>query len=68
MFVLVGYVAEEIDADIITRAGAFHHDDALRNYLKACWSRALNPRVFNPLLPQGLEERLKIDYQGRDKP
>lgn len=41
--------------------------DSVRLYLKACWSRALNPRVFL-FLPHGLEERYGVTYQGGDVP
>jgi len=39
---------------------------SLRDWLKACWKRGANPRVLNPFLPHGLEERLGIDYFGND--
>lgn len=39
---------------------------SLREWMKACWSRGKNPRVYNPYLPPGLEEKLCIDYFGRD--
>lgn len=35
----------------------------LRDFLKACWSKGLNPRVFHPMLPHGLEARLGIDVE-----
>jgi hypothetical protein len=38
----------------------------LRDWMKACWARSVNPRVLNPFLPPGLEEKLGIDYYGRD--
>ena len=38
----------------------------LREWLKACWKRGVNPRVLNPYLPHGLEEKLGIDYFGND--
>lgn len=39
---------------------------SLREWMKACWARGKNPRVYNPYLPPGLEEKLCIDYFGRD--
>lgn len=36
----------------------------LREWLAACWKRGTNPRVFNPFLPHGLEEKLGVDYFG----
>jgi hypothetical protein len=29
----------------------------LREWLKKCWKRGVNPRVYNPYLPPGLEEK-----------
>lgn len=39
---------------------------SLREWLKACWKRGVNPRVLNPYLSHGLEEKLGIDYFGND--
>lgn len=55
-------VAEDLDLEIMRHAPA----PSLRDFVKACWSRGLNPRVYDPFLPHGLEERLGVDYQGRD--
>ena len=41
---------------------------SLRDWLKSCWKRGCNPRVMNPYLPEGLEEKLGIDYFGNDVP
>lgn len=38
----------------------------LRDWLKMCWKRGVNPRVFNPFLSVGLEEKYGIDYFGND--
>lgn len=38
----------------------------MRDWIKACWARGVNPRVYCPFLPHGLEEKLGVDYQGRD--
>lgn len=38
----------------------------LRDWIKACWGSGVNPRVMNPFLPHGLEEKLGVDYFGRD--
>lgn len=40
----------------------------LRDWLKGCWKRGVNPRVYNPFLPHGLEEKLGIDFHGGDLP
>lgn len=37
---------------------------SLKEWLAACWRRGCNPRVYNPWLPHGLEERLGVDYFG----
>lgn len=39
---------------------------SLRDWMKACWRKGLNPRVLNPFLPHGLEERMGVGYQGQD--
>ncbi len=38
----------------------------LKEWLRLCWKRGVNPRVYNPFLPAGLEEKLGIDYFGND--
>ena len=53
---------EDIDLELIRRRPGL----TLREFVKGCWRRGLNPRVYNPFLPHGLEERLGVDYQGRD--
>ncbi|HYE93376.1 MAG TPA: hypothetical protein VEA38_20255, partial [Terriglobales bacterium] len=40
----------------------------LREWIRLCWKRQVNPRVFNPFLPVGLEERLGLDYYGNERP
>ncbi len=32
----------------------------LKDWLQACWDRQRNPRVYNPHLPHGLEEKLGV--------
>jgi hypothetical protein len=39
---------------------------SLREWLKMCWKRGVNPRVYNPFLPPGVEEKYGIDYFGND--
>jgi len=39
---------------------------SLKDWMKACWGRGVNPRVYNPFLPYGIEEKLGIDYFGHD--
>lgn len=38
-----------------------------REFLKCCGELGVNPRVYKPMLPHGLEERLGLDYFGREK-
>jgi hypothetical protein len=54
--------ASYCDIEIAKRKPAL----SLRDWVKACWAKQLNPRVFDPWLPHDLEARLGIDYQGRD--
>lgn len=37
---------------------------SVRDFLAQCWKRGINPRVLNPYLPAGLEERLGVTYFG----
>lgn len=39
---------------------------SLRDWIKSCWKRGVNPRVFNPFLPHGIEEKLGVSYFGDD--
>lgn len=39
----------------------------LREWVRMCWRRGVNPRVYNPFLPHGYEERAGLDYFGNDK-
>jgi len=38
---------------------------SLREQIRLCWARGVNPRVYNPYLPVGIEAKLGIDCQGR---
>lgn len=40
----------------------------LRDCIKLCLQRCLNPRVYWPMLPWGLEEKLGLDMHGNDIP
>lgn len=37
-----------------------------RDFLQFMWRRGLNPRVYRPHLPHGLEEKLGLDFYGND--
>lgn len=52
----------EVGWEMINRRPAL----TLKDWLKTCWKRGVNPRVYNPMLPAGLEERFGIDYRGND--
>ena len=55
-------VDSEVDLELVRRRPPM----GLRDWMKACWSKGMNPRVYNPFLPHGLEQKYGIDYQGRD--
>ncbi len=38
----------------------------LRDWVKNCWKRGIQPRVMNPFLPPGFEEQNGLDYFGRE--
>lgn len=38
----------------------------LRDWIRTCWSRGVNPRVYAPMLPAGWEEEHGLDYFGND--
>lgn len=38
----------------------------LRESVRLCWKRGVNPRVYWPFLPHGYEEREGLDYFGND--
>lgn len=40
---------------------------SLAEQIRLCWKRGVNPRVYQPFLPHGLEEKLGIDFQGNYK-
>lgn len=52
-----------VDREIVQR-----RKYALRDWLKSCLKRGLNPRVYHPMLPHGTEARLGLDYYGNDVP
>ena len=36
--------------------------------VRLCWKRGVNPRVFNPYLPFGYEEKVGLDFFGNEVP
>lgn len=55
-------VEDEIDVEIVRRSPP----PPLREQVRLCWKRGVNPRVYNPFLPHGYEEQAGLDYFGRD--
>lgn len=41
------------------------HPQTTRDFVKFCWGRGANPRVYNPFIPYGFEEANKLDYFGK---
>lgn len=39
----------------------------LREWVRLCWARGVNPRVYNPWLPFGYEEQAGLDYFGGER-
>lgn len=40
---------------------------SLKEWVRLCWKRGVNPRVFNPYLPHGFEEKNGLDFFGGSK-
>ncbi len=40
---------------------------SLKDFVKSCWKAGVNPRVYNPFLPYGIEEEYGLDYHGNEK-
>lgn len=55
-------VESEIDLEILRRKPG----PTLREWVRMCWQRGVNPRVYNPFLPHGYEEQNGLDYHGND--
>lgn len=53
-------VETEEQVDVLTRKPG----PSLKEWIRLCWKRGVNPRVYNPFLPYGLEEKLGLDYFG----
>lgn len=52
----------EIGWDMIQRRPG----PSLKEWIKSCWKAGTNPRVYNPFLPYGIEEKLGLDYFGNE--
>lgn len=55
-------VQEQLDVEIVRRLPAI----TLREQVRLCWKRGVNPRVYNPFLPPGYEEKVGLDCFGND--
>lgn len=56
-------VESETDVEILKRRPG----PSLKEWIRMCWKRGVNPRVYNPFLPHGIEEELGLDYFGNEK-
>jgi len=52
--------ASPLDIEILKRKPGL----TMKEWIAACWRAGTNPRVYNPFLPHGLEEKLGVDYFG----
>lgn len=59
-FNVVVHVESELDVEILQRKPGL----PLREQVRLCWKRGVNPRVYNPYLPAGYEEKVGLDYHG----
>jgi hypothetical protein len=39
---------------------------SIKDVVRMCWKKGVNPRVYYPFLPHGYEEKVGIDYFGND--
>lgn len=53
-------VSSDVDMEILRRRPG----PTMREWVRLCWKRGVNPRVLNPFLPHGYEERAGLDYHG----
>lgn len=54
-------VESDLDVEVARRLKV-----EVREWVRLCWKRGVNPRVYNPFLPHGYEERVGLDYFGND--
>lgn len=61
------YVSVKSWIDVrLLQVRAYHEGMPIREFVRRCWAWGWDPRVIDPFLPTGLEERLKLDQQGHD--
>ncbi len=56
-------VESEADVEIVRRRPGL----SLVEQVRLCWKRGVNPRVYNPYLPHGFEEKHGLDFFGNYK-
>jgi len=54
--------ASPLDLEVLNRKPG----PDLREQVRLAWKRGVNPRVYNPYLPHGYEEKVGLDYFGND--
>jgi hypothetical protein len=55
-------VEADLDVEILRRRTV-----DLREWVRLCWKRGVNPRVFQPHLPHGYEEKHGLDFFGGER-
>lgn len=50
-------------SDLDYQIARYKEGMTLAQQLQWCWNRQVNPRVYYPMLPHGLEERLGVSFQ-----
>jgi hypothetical protein len=53
-------VQEQLDFEILK----LRPEPPLKEQVRLCWARGVNPRVYNPFLPYGYEKENGITYEG----
>ena len=62
-FEVVAKLAELLDQEIL----AHSRPPTLVEQVRMCWKRGVNPRVYDPWLPHGFEEKHGLDFFGGQK-
>jgi hypothetical protein len=58
---IYAFVADPVDVEIIKM-----NPLPRKEWVRRCWKKGVNPRVFNPYLPHGFEEANGLDYFGNE--
>lgn len=62
-YIIAARVASTLDARIVkARKRAL----PIREWVRRCWARGVNPRVYQPSLPHDFERKNQLDYFGND--